>query len=308
LLGTNKKSCSIGQLVRATGSSRATVYRDLALLRTSGYALQTETLNGEARYTLAASELTSRAMTPREHAAVALARRALTPVEGTWLVHELDSALHRAHHLTPEPSGVRLGPAIMTYNPSLLAVVHDAVTRQRVLRLRYRGAKDKTAQPRVVHPVGVQVVDQQPYLIAWDEQKKGMRTFKVARISQAKALRNKCRIPESALSPGSARAKAVKVWQSDPVSVRIRIGAPVARFVHEWPLVDSQQLQPAPKSALDVCAVVYGLEETLRWVLRWGKNAQVLEPPELRERVVAELRGALAAYGEERSASAAPGR
>jgi len=38
-----------------------------------------------------------------------------------------------------------------------------------------------------------------------------------------------------------------------------------------------------------VRARVAGLEEVTRWVLRWGKDAEVLEPPALRERLRAEV-------------------
>jgi predicted DNA-binding transcriptional regulator YafY len=89
----------------------------------------------------------------------------------------------------------------------------------------------------------------------------------------------------------------VKVWSTDPVDVRIRIAKPVARFVPEWPLTPTQQLEPGPRGAIDVCARVYGLRETLRWVLRWGQGAEVRAPQELRELVRIELAAALEGYG-----------
>lgn len=77
----------------------------------------------------------------------------------------------------------------------------------------------------------------------------------------------------------------------------IRIDKSVARFVSEWPLTPTQVLEVAPHGAVDVCAPVYGLHETLRWVLRWGKGAEVRAPEKLRAMVRAELEGALGRYG-----------
>jgi proteasome accessory factor B len=37
-------------------------------------------------------------------------------------------------------------------------------------------------------------------------------------------------------------------------------------------------------------------EEVAAWILSWGPHAQVLQPAELRQRVVSALRGALAQY------------
>src|SRR4051812_38635928 len=93
VLSGNKKGSTITQIMKATGTSKATAYRDLELVRESGYTLETATLNGEARYTLLASDFAREAMTAREHAALLLARRALSGVEGTWLARELDTIL-----------------------------------------------------------------------------------------------------------------------------------------------------------------------------------------------------------------------
>jgi predicted DNA-binding transcriptional regulator YafY len=123
-----------------------------------------------------------------------------------------------------------------------------------------------------------------------------MRTFKARRISSAKALRSKCVVPETALIAPEDRARSVKVWSDAPVDVRVRIDAAASRYVHEWPLVPGQRLERAPKGAVDVCARVYGLVETMRWVLRWGGAAEALEPPELREQVASEIRRAMAHY------------
>jgi predicted DNA-binding transcriptional regulator YafY len=296
VLSGQAKGCSIQHIVRATNSSRATAYRDLELLRQSGYTLEVETVNGEARYSVAASALAVRAMTPRERAAIALARRALSSIEGTWLVRELDAVLSRAHAVAAQDSGVQLALSTPRYDPEILRVLHQGVTARRKLRIRYRGADDEAPRERVVHPVEIHVVDQQPYLIAWDELRRDLRTFKLSRVSVAKLLRDKA-APEQPTRAARSEAKAVKVWSTDPIDVRIRIAKPVARFVTEWPLTPTQQLEPAPRGAVDVCARVYGLSETLRWVLRWGKGAEVRAPEALRELVREELAAALAGYG-----------
>jgi predicted DNA-binding transcriptional regulator YafY len=296
VLSGQAKGCSIQHIMRATNSSRATAYRDLELLRQSGYILEVETVNGEARYSVAASALAVREMTPRERAAIALARRALSSIEGTWLVRELDAVLSRAHAVATQDGGVQLALSHPRYDPEIMRVLHQGVTARRKLRIRYRGADDEVPRERVVHPVEIHVVDQQPYLIAWDELRCDLRTFKLARVSATKLLRDKA-APKLPTRAARSDVKAVKVWSTEPIDVRIRIAKPVARFVTEWPLTPTQELETAPRGAVDVCARVYGLSETLRWVLRWGKGAEVRAPEALRELVREELAAALAGYG-----------
>ncbi|MEY4513636.1 MAG: hypothetical protein RLZZ450_5758, partial [Pseudomonadota bacterium] len=96
VLSRHPKGCTIGQVIRATGASRATAYRDLSLLRDSGYEVRVDTVNGEARYVVTASALATEPMTAKERAAIALARRALSSIEGSWVVRELDAVLERS--------------------------------------------------------------------------------------------------------------------------------------------------------------------------------------------------------------------
>ena len=296
-ISARKHGITIRQLCAVTGGSRATIYRDIDLLKESGYALEVETVSGEARYSISGSELAQRSLSPREHAATALARRALSPLAGTLPVQELERLLARSRNEPIENLRIDIKGAVAGAHPDHLHAISDAVAAQRMLRLHYRGAKDDRPKPRRVHPIQIQVVDGTPYLIAWDEQAKAVRTFKAARITLAKKLREKCRVPAAALAPADPNARSVKVWTSHPIDVRVRIAKLAARFVTEWPLVPDQLLQDAPDGAVDVCARVYGVDETLRWVLRWGANACVLEPRELRERVVREMSEALAGYG-----------
>ena len=298
-VSARKQGITIRQLCKATGGSRATIYRDFTLLKESGYALEVDTVNGEARYRIAGSELAQRALSPLEHATLALAHRALSPLSGTAPVAELERALARSRGEPRDDLGIDIALAASRAHPDLLRTLQHAAADQRVLIIRYRGAKDPKPKTRRVHPIKVQVVDGTPYLIAWDAAAKAVRTFKAARVSQARKLRDKCRIPDRALEPADATARSVKIWSGGAVDVRIRIAAAAARYVHEWPLVSEQVIEDPKAGAVDVCARVYGLEETMRWVLRWGANAEVIEPRELRERVARELVAALAGYGGE---------
>ncbi len=278
------------------------MYRDLEILKESGYEVRAETANGRARYSLTASALASDTMTSGERAAIALARQALSSIEGSHLVRELDAVLGRARAVERLSSGVEIARTSIAFDPALLRTLHDAVARSRKLRIRYRGVSESAPQDRVVHPVSLYVVDQQPYLLAWDELRRAPRKFKIARVSQAKVLRDKA-LPKQ--HERSASASSVKVWSTDPVDVRVRIAKSVARFLNEWPLVPAQTLEAALDGAVDVCARVFGIEETVRWVLRWGKNAEAIEPPALRARVQEELAVALANYDSAKSSQLA---
>ena len=79
--------------------------------------------------------------------------------------------------------------------------------------------------------------------------------------------------------------------------VCIRFTGWAARYVAERHWHASQKITPLKEdgSEIEFRAHLAGLEEITRWVLSHGRQAQVMEPEELRKRVVEEARAMLQA-------------
>ena len=59
-----------------------------------------------------------------------------------------------------------------------------------------------------------------------------------------------------------------------------------------------QKTIPLPNGGVRVQFPITSLREVVAWVLEWGTNAKVIEPPKLRQRVIDELSSALGQYAE----------
>jgi proteasome accessory factor B len=59
-----------------------------------------------------------------------------------------------------------------------------------------------------------------------------------------------------------------------------------------------QEVTRLPNGGVRVQFPITSLREVIAWVLEWGTDAKVIEPPELRQRVIDELRGSLDQYAE----------
>jgi len=57
-----------------------------------------------------------------------------------------------------------------------------------------------------------------------------------------------------------------------------------------------QETIPLPNGGVRIQFPITSLREVVAWVLEWGTNAKVIEPPELRQRVVEQLRHSLNHY------------
>jgi predicted DNA-binding transcriptional regulator YafY len=140
------------------------------------------------------------------------------------------------------------------------------------------------------------------YVKAFCVERDEERTFKVARVQDARITQQRASRSRAAAethdSGGNghaATAPAIKVWSGEPVAIRVRLSPQVAWMLDEYALPDQKVARDA-KGFATVSATVAGIVEAAQWVIRWGDDAEVLEPPELRSRVEQELVGALSRY------------
>lgn len=306
LLHGRRRGLTPKRLIEETGSSRATLYRDLDMLEQAGVPLLRETVNGEARVSLLGDKLPELTATPLQWDALRLARSYLTPLEGTSLLAELDALLDRNRPRRPaavaegalegEPGAPATPETAGARHARSLAAVDAAIAQRKKLRFRYRSAGQTEYRTRTVDPLMWRLVEEHVYLIA-HEPPHGYRTFKVARMSNTERLDEDAAVHE--IDEDELFKGAVKIWSGPPVEVEIRVSPYAARLLPEYPLSREQEVQPLDDGGALLRAKVAGTKEVTRWVLHWGAHAEVLAPAELRHEVREELRDALAPYEDE---------
>jgi predicted DNA-binding transcriptional regulator YafY len=293
-LHRTRRGLSVAQLVAELSVSRATLYRDIALLQEAGCPIESETVNGEARYMLSDTKLPPLEINAKQLAAMFVARSALAGLDGTSLVRELDT-LFKTNSI---PGPAKVGVSVARPRAPWVAnvdTVEAAIDRGRRVRLRYRGARDATPRWRRVDPLRIRVVDGNAYLIAFDLDAKDFRTFKLARMSIVQTLQERAG-QYAAFDESALFRDAAKVWSGPSVEVVVRLSPAVKRFAHEYPLRPGQSVTDEPAGSVLVRATVAGTVEAMRWVLSWGKDAEAIAPPELRESVRGHLADGLSHY------------
>ena len=180
-------------------------------------------------------------------------------------------------------------------------VLAEAWAGRRVVEIEYDSAVyDPTRKPRRtrVQPLAIEpsALTHALYLIGWDESRKARRTFKVERIISAS-------LTPQTFEPAAGEATArelLRAWDvmadEDPVGVVIRFSPAVAKRAAETRWHPSQELEKQKDGSLVWRGRVAGMREIKIWILGWGADAEVLEPPELRADVAAELKKAVSLY------------
>lgn len=288
-------------LARSLGASRATIDRDLRMLRDNvGLPIERQRKTGEVWHTLRELPIASIAATPLQIAALRLAREALGPLAGTALVGHLDGLLAHLPAGKGAVSGIdRVGKVPAKPQRSMASVVQTIDTAMQTgkrLRVVVRVAsRDGQEGHYTLDPLVLRVVDEELYLFAWAHERRAARTFKVVRVQEARILEEPA-LPHPELRPEEAFRGAVKAWSGEMQRVRVRILREKAWLAGEYPLVPSQRLEPEPDGSVVVEAEVAGLREAVRWVLSWGRHAEALAPASLRSAVAEELGETFAHY------------
>jgi len=180
-------------------------------------------------------------------------------------------------------------------------VLTQAWEERRVVDIEYGpGVYDpaKGPQRRRVRPLAIEpsATTRAIYLIAWDEERQGRRTFKVERILDASLT------PESFEegTDATSAAELLRAWDviTDQaiVKVVVRFSPEVAVRVAETTWHPTQETTLGSDGWLTWTARVAGLQEIRSWILGWGGTAEVLEPAELRTRIREEIETASARY------------
>ena len=177
-------------------------------------------------------------------------------------------------------------------SPELTADLDRALSRRNRVEIQYYNPRRDTLDERVIQPYKLLVWRGEPYLIAYCEWRKEIRTFFLGRIRNWKLLPGESafvRNPEFDVN-GYLEHGLNLMHGEAGVTVRIRFSEYQARWVRERQYHSSQQIEELPGGGLILQMRVAGTEEVRRWLLGYGGEAEVLKPDSLREEMREELK------------------
>jgi predicted DNA-binding transcriptional regulator YafY len=171
-----------------------------------------------------------------------------------------------------------------------LMEIQDALARRRVIRLAYRAGSSREHTQRDVEPLGLAHYLQHWHLIAWCRLRQDFRDFRTDRIESATVL-TETFAPRDNFD---LQDHVLRMEDREPgVTIRIRIDDRGANRVRrEWSLGLVTE-EPTPDGV--VFTLTAGrLEWFVNWLLSFGPWVTVLDPPGLRDQIVAAAEAAAA--------------
>ena len=269
--------------------------RDKEELRELGIPLETGTGSGQDeepgyRISRQAYVLPDIRLEPDEAAVLALAGRVWRQAElagaAAGALLKLRAAGVDAEEISPPGIEPRLQAGESSFGP-----LWEAVRDRRPVTFRYRAAGRAEAQPRHLEPWGVVNRHGRWYVAGQDTDRGALRVFRLSRIEGEVEFSG----PPGSVTvpPGTDVREAVREWDNVPPTrqsavLRIRAGAGygIRRYAAD---------QQPDGDGWDRVEVGYSDPGWFaEHVASFGPDVVVLEPPGLRDAVMARLKGALA--------------
>lgn len=155
---------------------------------------------------------------------------------------------------------------------------------RRVARLVYRAATQAEDGLRRVYPLGLVWSRGMWYLVAWCERNDGLRVFRFDRIAEASGEAERFRSIDGFALDSVLRDGRVLVGDVG-APMRVRYGPRIARWIAER---EGSVVEADGSTVVEHEAITE--DWAVRHVLRYGPDAEILDPPALRAAVVERLR------------------
>jgi predicted DNA-binding transcriptional regulator YafY len=224
-----------------------------------------------------------------EAMALFVAARVLLQKEGFPYQENLQTALDkisgaishrdRDFFLGLEPRVSLLVDQIKNYIPweDVFRDINEAILSRRVLKVTYYSFSRNATGERELEPYHVLFKEGAWYLIAYCRNRQGIRLFRVDRIQELHLT------PETFEENRDFNVQAFMhhswhVAKGDRVQVAVRFSPPISRLIKENTWHRTQEIEELPGEEVLFQVEVEGTWEIKKWLLGWGRHAEVLSP------------------------------
>ncbi len=201
----------------------------------------------------------------------------------------------KARAESPSPVAFRLAEIRLDEAGEKAFSVFAAAERtSRSVRFIYSD-KDGKKSERTADPYGFIVSSGRIYCVAYDHARRDKRVFAVDNVTEPELLPRTFTKPADFDVEAYAAASISGVMHgADTTAVRVRFVPRVAKAAIAARVVAERQITRGEDGSVEIEFRVADVDELVRWVLGWGAQAEIVDPPEVRERIqklVSEIAG-----------------
>lgn len=302
MLEASRTGCTIQELVQETEVSDKTIRRDLKVLQ-NVFDITEQTGDGGVKRWRMKPLADQVGFNYTELLSIHVSQRFMEPLAGTpfWegsrsVLRKIKGAIgeNSVRYIEKLNAGLRattVGASDYSERGEMIDNLMVAIEDRKVTLIVYQSMQATEAVEQEVYPLGMVFHNGSLYVIAWSSRRAEVRNFKLDRIEEVDVQNLQYQVPAE-FDLQDWLSHSFGVWRSrqdDLQTIKVRFTRSAARYVQESTWHHSQQLFPQDDGTLMVEFQLPDIEEILKWILSFGRNAMVLEPPELVERISDEV-------------------
>jgi proteasome accessory factor B len=226
-------------------------------------------------------------------------KKVLAQYQGSPYYEEVSRALDKVRQYLPENSVndefLKIysfeEPSHQAVDPRTFALIEDAIRNKLKITLTYRASWNQAVTERTLHPYifHYSKIRDTWYLIGHCELRNDIRTFALNRIRTISLTSKHFTIPESFSIETYMDKSFDQIHENRVYDVLIRFNTYQAQWIREHRWHPTQQIEEHENGSIILKMQVGALDAVKRWVMRYGSEAEALEPLELRQMIKHEL-------------------
>ncbi|HOL16177.1 MAG TPA: WYL domain-containing transcriptional regulator [Bacillota bacterium] len=169
------------------------------------------------------------------------------------------------------------------------SAIGKAIKQKVSIKLSHYSIAKDICRERLVDPYQLRYFQGAWYLVGFCHLRREVRIFALDRIRKLHLTTTPFKLPAD-FSPENYFRDAFQLYKgSDTYRIRIWFSHGQARYIREKTWHPTQEISENPDGSLVLSFQTSGLYQVKRWVLSFGSQAKVLEPPELVSAVAQEV-------------------
>ena len=292
---------TLTELETALECSRRTVMRDLQGLQKAGIPIYDERDGKEKRWKFVEG-FKNKIPPPfslTELMALYFARALIKPLNGTPIHKSVETAFKKIATLLPKESLALLEQmeGAITSRPSsfkdysqhqrLIETVTAARVQQKTIDAIYESFTSRQITHRKIDPYQLCYFQGGLYVIANDHLRNDMRTFALERFVRVELTEQTFEVRKD-FDYETYLQDALGIFRGPAIEVKVEFPKSMAPFILERQWHSSQFVEVRPDGSVHLTLKVADTLELRRWILGFGKDAEVLEPASLRREIQEE--------------------
>jgi len=253
----------------------------------AGYSLRRLELSGNELFGLLALKGIATSLGGNIGASMDDVAEKLTRVAGRSATRPASKSAVRVHMADPQLDDER---------SAYFEVLQKAQRERQSVRFAYVDKAGKRSQ-RHVDVYGFVVSGGRVYAVAHDRGRGAQRVFALDNLAEVKIAPQRYSIPDDFDIEAFAARSVSGIMHSDVVThVTVRYSPVVARAARADRVVRERTIRDLGEGRVEIDYAVEDPAEFVRWVMKWGAEAEVLAPPGVRATAASLARGVAALY------------